>query len=275
MFIFKKFVSILGITFAFLVVHINPSHAIINIQEMKPADGSYYDAYIYNQYCYHTAYVETDVSISYVDWYVEGVLTHTSFVPANTNYASFSPFPTNITGTIKGKEHLIEAVVWAYDDQGIIHSDSDYYYVTLYEPIINSDANPKKLEGVSGYTELSRHYQIGNDVIMDYYVYVNYHGDEEVEYTVSTEYKSSIHGIADAPIDVPGNDTSGSIGYDKKDSDLKRSFDHSGSITNSALADGEPGVEYDCYPYVRLTVHAETQRDWHDENLYHSFSPVE
>lgn len=244
---------------------------------MRPADGSSYDAYIYSEYCYHNAYVETDVSISYVDWYVEGVLTHTSFVPANTNYASFSPFPTNITGTVKGKEHLIEAVVWAYDDQGIIHSDSDYYYVTLYEPIINTDANPKELEGVSGYTELSRHYQIGNDVIMDYYVYVNYHGDEEVEYTVSTEYKNSIYinGIDQPSIDVGGNDTSGSIGYDKKDSDLERSFDQPGSITNSALANGETGKEYKCEAYIRLTVHAETQRDWHDEDLHHWFSPVE
>ena len=62
---------------------------------------------------------------------------------------------------------------------------------------------------------------------------------------------------------MPGPDPSGKIGYEEGNTTLKRSFSDPGTITNSALELGNFGTEYQCEAYVRITVHAKPQRDWH------------
>ena len=245
-----------------LIGVVNSSHAI-EIEEF-PSDT---DDTSYGGYTYHMAYVKTDNPIYHVSWYIDNEWVYGETLNSTTSYASYYPYD-KIPGIISGEEYKIGVKVWEWDaEDEEFRSTTDSYNVRMFEPMVEYDAHPKELNGVRGYAELSKHYRNGNDVIMDFYVEVSYSGDEEVRYSVSTEFKNTVDGNTE-----PGPDPTGEIGYDEDDSDLKSSFSDSGSITNDTLNFRDRNMSYRCEAYVTITVNATPKRDWHIPNVLW-FSP--
>ena len=77
------------------------------------------------------AYIKTDKDISYVDWYVNGKYERASMPNSGTTELYY--YPNTLTGDIRGIKYRIKAVVWRYDDQGNMHSDSDSYTLRVYK----------------------------------------------------------------------------------------------------------------------------------------------
>ena len=262
---FQVFLIATAITFLTLLSFAGKSPAL-EIEEVRPFYWGY-DLYEYggSNGVSHYAYAKTDKPYYVVQWYVNGV--YVGYSPGANEGEENGPTEASCyfevgTGTISGTTYTITAIATDQENHNDDLSDTDSYEVTVYKPITKTDPTPKMLDDVYGRAELSRHYRNGNDVIMDYYVTVYYHGDEEVEYRVTTENKNTV----DTPnglITVHGPDPSGEIGYDEDDPDLQRGFPDSGSITNSSLGTGNFGIEYRCEAYVRITVGATPKRDWH------------
>ncbi len=261
----QTFLIAITITFLTLLGFAGHSDAL-EIEEVRPFYWNY-DLYQYSSSdVSHYAYAKTDTPYYVVEWYVDGV--YVGYSPGANEGEENGPTEASCcfevgTGTITGTTYTITAKAWDQEDHSDDLSDTDSYEVTVYQPIVLSSPSPKPLDDVWGRAELSKHYRSGNDVTMDYYVSVYYNGDEEVEYSVTTENKNTIFDLPGGLVSVPGDDPSGKIGYDENDSDLQRSFSDSGSITNGALANGREGVEYRCEAYVRITVNANPKRDWH------------
>lgn len=260
----QTFLIATAITFLTLLGFADKSPAL-EIEEVRPYYRNY-DLYQYGSNSVsHYAYARTDKPYYVVHWYVNG--NYVGYSPGANEGEEDGPTEASCyfevgTGTISGTTYTITARAWDQEDHNNDLSDTDSYEVTVYKPIVLTEPHPKALDDVSGYAEISRHHRNGNDVIMGYYVSVRYYGDEEVEYRVTTENKNTVD-TPSGPQTVHGPDPSGKIGYDEDDPDLQRSFSDSGTITNGALALGELGVSYQCEAYVRITVYARPQRDWH------------
>lgn len=188
----QTFVLVFAITFATLLGFANKSPAL-EIEEVRPFSWNY-DLYQYgNNGVSHYVYAKTDKPFYVVEWYVNGV--YVGYSPGANEGEENGPTEASCyfevgTGTISGTTYTITAKAWDQEDHSDDLSDTASYEVTVYKPIVLTKPNPKKLDDVSGRAELSRHYRNGNDVIMDYDVYVRYYGDEEVEYRVTTENKT-------------------------------------------------------------------------------------
>ena len=220
--------------------------------EMYPSKGGYED---FSNSLWHTAYIKTSRPYDYLYWFINGTIVGYDISGNGQSEAYFTTIPEDYPGSISG----ISYTVSAYASKGGAWV-SDSYQVTVYKPMIDTQTDREKkgrakiYPEVSGYTELSRHYRVGNDVIMDYYLLANYFGnDENIEYTVYGECKNTIIGLTDSK---PGD--SGK----KKIHTQDRLMVVSDSVSQS-LAGGNSDTEYQCEAYIRLVVSDGTNPDEH------------
>ncbi len=129
----------------------------------------------YNGFTYHMAYVETDVPIYHVNWYIDDVIAYSETLDSTTKNASYFPCydPTSsakIPGIIKGKKYDIGVKVWEWDaDDEEFRSTTASYTVRMFEPIYLYKQGERT--GAWGSVEISRFYYDGSHIIMDSYAY--------------------------------------------------------------------------------------------------------
>ena len=127
----------------------------------------------HNGFTYHMAYVETDVPIYHVEWYIDDVFAYSETLDSTTKRASYFPCydPTSsakIPGIIKGKKYDIGVKVWEWDaDDEEFRSTTASYTVRMFEPIYLYKQGERT--GARGYVGISRFYYDGSDIIMDSY----------------------------------------------------------------------------------------------------------
>jgi hypothetical protein len=264
---FKTFLIAIAITFLALAGFINSSDAF-EIETMESDDGSYED-YNYGdaQGIWHMAYVRTSEPYYTVEWFIDDVYQGSSYGDSNNPKVEAFFWPYWLSGTLGGTKYTIKAV--AYPMEGDPISIADSYTLTVYQPTWETltdgeeRGESKKNPDVNGYAELTRHYRSGNDVTMDYYLSASYSGDEEKEFDVSTENKHTIFGLGQE------------LGSDKWETidEVNSWFSDSGSITNSALANGDRDIAYDCEAYIRITVRSPDGQDDYHFTHTHSYYP--
>ena len=128
MYSFKNFL-LRAIFVTFILFCFVSSSSAISIEELRPLGSStveYYRGY------YHTAYVETDVPFYEVNWYVDGKYVGRSDGSNVETDAYFNYF--DLTGSFEGEIYEIKAIAWSLDDDGNTDSDTDTYYLTVYNP---------------------------------------------------------------------------------------------------------------------------------------------
>ena len=213
---------------------------------------------------YHCAYVRTDSPIYNIGWTVGGVTQGETFALDSAPTTAYF-YPDFLTGEVTGTTYELSVGVWEWDeDDAVFRSDTDSYTLTVYG-IMGKDTPlvfPKKYKNVFGYIELTRHYYSHPDVVMDYYVSAYYTGDEERDsFSVTTEYKNTIvdfWGPGGDKEEPPWDQQQGPTKEIHKDD---RSFNDSGSISNSLVGGAHPNGRYSCKAYVRLVVNGRQGED--------------
>ncbi|RKU18954.1 hypothetical protein C6501_02010 [Candidatus Poribacteria bacterium] len=159
-----KSTKIVGIAIAvcFLLLGVQKSDAFKIVE--FPSDT---EDYASGGYTYHSAYLKTDVPFYCVWWHVDGNFAGYTDGSNKKTEAWFSPYW--LTGSLKGVKHTIKAEVGWLEADGTSHFATDSYVLRLFEPKYTSEPEvpPKRNPSASGYSELTRQYYDGSNIVME------------------------------------------------------------------------------------------------------------
>ena len=175
---------------------------------------------------------------------------------SNTRYASFNP--SSLSGSLGGTDYTIKAVAWYTDDDGFSYSFTQTYQLTVYKPDYTYDVDKLDVNGkpdpdfpeVQGYSEITRYYRSGDDMILNYYVSASYTEDADKSFTGVVEIKNTIHGL-----DEDRYDYTDISALDKDNRFFSGPFNSDDDFTLIAsFSSGTTGQIYKCEAYVRLKI---------------------
>ncbi|MXV77217.1 hypothetical protein F4X73_12815 [Candidatus Poribacteria bacterium] len=260
-----------------------PFHILVMRPEAwcyNPVGTDMYEDYDVFESLTHEAYVSTSDPYQRVDWYASKVgedrsePTHTTMGDGVSTYASFNP--SSLSGSLGGTDYTIKAVAWYTDDDGFSYSFTQTYQLTVYEPYYTYDVDKLDVNGkpdpdipeVQGYSEITRYYRSGDDMILNYYVSASYTEDADKSFTGVVEIKNTIHGLDEDTYDY--TDISA---LDKDNRFFSGPFNSDDDFTLTAsFSSGTTGWEYDCEAYVRLTIKRNFADDEDDYYLNRRFT---
>ena len=238
---------------------------IIGVQKIDAFEITYFEVYSDTDYgsgANATAYVNTDEDIICIRWSVDDVYSHTTHYGAGTRFASEI---FRFTGDIKGNKHKITAEVWFWDGNNCV-SDPDSYTFRVFQPkIISGTKKPvgvpknKQGEGIYGYVELARHYHVGQNIVVEGYLYAR--NRTEVPLNAASWLRHTQFDIND-----------GKTLWTMEDPDPGRqllpgeAYSNSGSLMISFPVEGgdiDRGVIIKLNAHIHLQVGGQV---WHEEN---------
>ena len=164
---------------------------------------------------YVGASLTADEDIYVIDWYIDNTRIKTTDHYHSPTRSVYVYLDTH-TGGIKGVKYEVKAVAWFSDvENNTFISNTETSDVRVYAPkYVSSIKQPTwekpTVTGVFGYSELSRHYHDGQNIVVDGYVYASNRTDNTCHaksWFRHTEYNANLFPTGweeqDPPINAP------------------------------------------------------------------------